>query len=65
MVLSIEGSNYKVEDILYINTAYMIMGLYVITIYFKSQKDPLILEYNNKDEYDNIVKYLKKILTIH
>lgn len=65
MVLSIEGSKYKVEDILYINTAYMIMGLYVITIYFKSQKDPLILEYNNKDEYDNIVKYLKKILTIH
>ena len=65
MVLSIEGSNYKVEDILYINTAYMIMGLYVITIYFKSQKDPLILEYNNKDEYDHIVKYLKKILTIH
>ncbi len=65
MVLSIEGSNYKVEDILYINTAYMIMGLYVITIYFKSQKDPLILEYNNKDEYDNIVKYLKKILTIY
>lgn len=65
MVLSIEGSNYKVEDILYINTAYMIMGLYVIAIYFKSQKDPLILEYNNKDEYDNIVKYLKKILTIH
>jgi hypothetical protein len=65
MVLSIEGSNYKVEDILYINTAYMIMGLYVITIYFKSQKDPLIREYNNKDEYDNIVKYLKKILTIH
>ena len=65
MVLSIEGTNYKVEDILYINTAYMIMGLYVITIYFKSQKDPLILEYNNKDEYDNIVKYLKKILTIH
>ena len=65
MVLSIEGSNYKVEDILYINTAYMIMGLYVITIYFKSQKDPLILEYNNKDEYDNIVNYLKKILTIH
>lgn len=65
MVLSIEGSNYKVEDILYINTAYMIMGLYVITIYFKSQKDPLILEYNNKDEYDNIVKYLKKILIIH
>ena len=65
MVLSIEGSNYKVEDILYINTAYMIMGLYVITIYFKSQKDTLILEYNNKDEYDNIVKYLKKILTIH
>ena len=65
MVLNIEGSNYKVEDILYINTAYMIMGLYVITIYFKSQKDPLILEYNNKDEYDNIVKYLKKILTIH
>ena len=65
MVLSIEGSNYKVEDILYINTAYMIMALYVITIYFKSQKDPLILEYNNKDEYDNIVKYLKKILTIH
>ena len=65
MVLSIEGSNYKVEDILYLNTAYMIMGLYVITIYFKSQKDPLILEYNNKDEYDNIVKYLKKILTIH
>ena len=65
MVLSIEGSNYKVEDILYINTAYMIMGLYVITIYFKSQKDPLILEYNNKDESDNILKYLKKILTIH
>ena len=65
MVLTIEGSNYKVEDILYINTAYMIMGLYVITICFKSQKDPLILEYNNKDEYDNIVKYLKKILIIH
>ncbi len=65
MVLTIEGSNYKAEDILYINTSYMIMGLYVITIYFKSQKDPLILEYNNKDEYDNIVKYLKKILTIH
>ena len=65
MVLSIEGSNYKVEDILYINTAYMIMGLYVITIYFKSQKDPLTLEYNNMGEYDNIVKYLKKILTIH
>ena len=65
MVLTIEGSNYRAEDILYINTTYMIMGLYVITIYFKSQKDPLILEYNNKDEYDNIVKYLKKILTIH
>ena len=65
MFLTIEGSNYKAEDILYINTSYMIMGLYVITIYFKSQKDPLILEYNNKDEYDNIVKYLKKILTIH
>ena len=65
MVLTIEGSNYRAEDILYINTAYMIMGLYVITIYFKSQKDPLILEYNNKDEYDNIVKYLKNILTIY
>ena len=65
MVLTIEGSNYKADDILYINTTYMIMGLYVITIYFKSQKDPLILEYNNKDEYDNIVKYLKKILTIY
>ena len=65
MVLTIEGSNYKADDILYINTTYMIMGLYVITIYFKSQKDPLILEYNNKDEYDNIIKYLKKILTIY
>lgn len=65
MVLNIEGSNYKTEDILYINTAHMIMGLYVITIYFKSQKDPLTLEYNDKDEYDNIVKYLKKLLIIH
>lgn len=65
MVLTIEGSNYRAEDILYINTTYMIMGLYVITIYFKSQKDPLTLEYNNMGEYDNIVKYLKKSLTIY
>ena len=65
MVLTIEGSKYKAEDILYINTSYMIMGLYVITIYFKSQKDPLTLEYNNMSEYDNIVKYLKNSLTIY
>ena len=65
MVLTIEGSNYRAEDILYINTAYMIMGLYVITIYFKSQKDPLTLEYNNMGEYDSVVKYLKKSLTIY
>ena len=65
MVLTIEGSNYRAEDILYINTAYMIMGLYVITIYFKSQKDPLTLEYNNMGEYDSVVKYLKNSLTIY
>ncbi len=65
MVLTIEGSNYKADDILYINTTYMIMGLYVITIYFKSQKDPLTLEYNNMGEYDSVVKYLKKSLTIY
>lgn len=65
MVLTIEGSNYRAEDILYINTTYMIMGLYVITIYFKSQKDPLTLEYNNMGEYDSVVKYLKKSLTIY
>ena len=65
MVLTIEGSNYRAEDILYINTTYMIMGLYVITIYFKSQKDPLTLEYNNMGEYDNILKYLQNSLTIY
>ena len=65
MVLTIEGSNYKADDILYINTVYKVMGCYVIEIYFKSQKDPLTLEYNNMGEYDSVVKYLKNSLTIY
>lgn len=65
MVITIEKKPYNVDNILCINTAYMIMGLYVITIYFKSQEDPLVLEYNEKSEYDKIVNYLKNNLTIH
>jgi hypothetical protein len=65
MVITIEKKPYNIDNILCINTAYMIMGLYVITIYFKSQEDPLVLEYNEKSEYDKIVNYLKNNLTIH
>lgn len=65
MVITIEKKPYNVDNILCINTAYMVMGLYVITIYFKSQEDPLVLEYNEKDEYDKVVNYLKSVLTIH
>jgi len=65
MVITIEKTSYNTDNILCINTSYMTMGLYVITIYFKSQEDPLVLEYNEKDEYDEIVNYLKKVLTIH
>lgn len=65
MVITIEKKPYNVDNILCINTTYMMMGLYVITIYFKSQEDPLVLEYNEKSEYDKIVNYLKNNLTIH
>lgn len=65
MIINIEGSSYNIDNILYFNTTYMVMGLYVINIYFKSQKDPLVLEYDNKDDYDKIVKDLQSLLTIN
>lgn len=65
MIINIENSSYNIDNILYFNTTYMVMGLYVINIYFKSQKDPLVLEYDNKDDYDKIVKDLQSLLTIN
>ena len=65
MIINIEDSSYNIDNILYFNTTYMVMGLYVINIYFKSQKDPLVLEYDNKDDYDKIVKDLQSLLTIN
>lgn len=64
MVITIENSTYNTDNILYINTIYKIMGLYVINIYFKSQEDPLTLEYNEKEKYDEMVNHLKEYLTI-
>ena len=64
MVLTIEGSNYKEEDILYINTAYKVMGCYVIEIYFKTRKRPVVLEYSDKSKYDSFILYLKNKITI-
>lgn len=64
MVITIENSTYNTDNILYINTIYKIMGLYVINIYFKSQEDPLTLEYNEKEKYDEMVNHLKGYLTI-
>lgn len=64
MVFTIGDSAYKTEDINYINTAYKIMGFYVIEIHFNSQKNPLVLEYTNKSEYDSKVRYLKNRLSI-
>lgn len=64
MLLNIENNQYDSDDILYINTAYKIMGLYVIEIYFKAQEDPLVLQYNDKINYDKVVGYLKKSLSI-
>lgn len=64
MIFTIEDSTYKTEDINFINSAYKIMGLYVIEIYFKSQKTPLVLEYSEKSEFDEKMKYLKARLTI-
>ena len=40
------------------------MGLYVIEIYFKSQEDPLVLEYTEKTEYNIMVENLKNNLNI-
>lgn len=64
MVFTIKDSAYKTEDINYINTAYKIMGSYIIEIYFNSQKNPLVLEYGDKSEYDSMVTYLKSKLSI-
>ena len=64
MVLTIEGSNYKADDILYINTVYKVMGCYVIEIYFKTRKRPVVLEYSDKSKYDSFILYLKNKITI-
>ena len=64
MVLTIEGSNYKADDILYINTTYKVMGCYVIEIYFKTRKRPVVLEYSDKSKYDSFILYLKNKITI-
>ena len=64
MVITIEKKPYNVDNILCINTAYMIMGLYVITIYFKSQEDPLVLEYTEKTEYNMMIENLINNLNI-
>jgi hypothetical protein len=64
MTITIDNSTYRVEDILYFNTIYKVMGLYVIEIYFKSQEDPLVFEYTEKTEYNMMIEKLRNNLNI-
>lgn len=64
MIFTINNASYNTDDILYINTAYKVMGYYVIEIYFKTRKRPVVLEYSDKSKYDNSILYLKNNITI-
>ncbi len=64
MVFTINKASYNTDDILYINTAYKVMGYYVIEIYFKTRKKPVVLEYSDRSKYDSFILYLKNKITI-
>lgn len=64
MVFTVNKVSYNTDDILFINTAYKVMGSYVIEIYLRSKDKPLVLEYGNKSKYDNVVENLKEKITI-
>lgn len=64
MVFTINKASYNTDDILYINTAYKVLGYYVIEIYFKTRKRPVILEYSDRSKYDSFILYLKNKITI-
>lgn len=64
MVFTIDKASYNTDDILYINTAYKVMGYYVIEIYFKTRKRPVVLEYSDRSKYDSFILYLKNKITI-
>lgn len=64
MVFTVNKISYNTDDILYINTAYKVMGYYVVEIYFKSKKKPLVLEYGNKTKYDSVVANLKSKISV-
>lgn len=64
MVFTANKVHYNTDDILYVNTAYKVMGYYVIEIYFKSKERPLVLEYSEKSKYDDFIAYLKRRITV-
>lgn len=62
MVFTIENTNYRTEDINYINPSGKVMGKYVIEIGFHSQEEPLTLEYDNESEYNEMCISLVMIM---